>query len=415
MIESSSRESALSWLQRVRINKKRLTQNPIVFPTHHSRNEPIDDTAAIDIPTNQQDDNQTQTQTQETDQFQVNTRNMIQLAHEAFINNTTNLQEYQMRLERYKRTKQQSIQLESNFLSSFTIGTQIDFLNISNNASIEIQTKLSSVATELLTILTANYAASTSINCMKISNSNHETQKGGHVILFDPEYKFNPIKLEHHIRIAVYKRWNQSAPFRKLHLKEYTSQEEERDIQLDIESILHRIHILHPRNIHQEGIALLELLQQAPCMIVMNDLSCFTNVNRMYESLGKGLSGVHDFIRHFKKWNSDQVCIVGARYITGDVDVDIANHTSSNPMQYQDGLEKLMTHSVTIVETRQDSPEYHEGYDYVALNVKSLHSNSDAGSIGFGSMANRRFENQVQGKMFPFNITSNGVKCKVGL
>lgn len=408
MIESSSRESALSWLQRVRINKKRLTQNPIVFPTHHS-NEPIDDTAAI--PTNQHDNNQAQTQ--ETDQFQVNTHNMIQLAHEAFINNTTNLQEYQMRLERYKRTKQQSIQLESNFLSSFHIGTQIDFLNVPNNAAIEIQTKLSSVATELLMILTANYAASTSINCMKLSHS-HETQtKGGHVILFDPEYKFNPVQLENHIRIAVYKRWNQSAPFRNLHLQKYSSQEEERDIQLDIESILHRIHILHPRNIHQDGIALLQFQNQAPCMIVLNDLSCFTNVNRMYESLGKGLSGVHDFIRHLKRWNSNQVCVVGARYITGDVDVDVANHASSNPTQYQDGLEKLMTHSVTIVETRQDSPEYHEGYDYVALNVKSLHSNTDAGSIA--SMANRRFENQVQGKMFPFNITSNGVKCKVGL
>ena len=139
MIESSSRESALSWLQRVRINKRRLTQNPIVFANNEQSN------AATDHDNN----------TEETDQFQVNTANMIQLAHEAFTNNTTNLLDIQMRLERYKRTKQLPVQLESNLLSSFSIGTQIDFLNIQN---VEIQSKLPSVATELLMILVANYA-----------------------------------------------------------------------------------------------------------------------------------------------------------------------------------------------------------------------------------------------------------------
>jgi hypothetical protein len=222
----------------------------------------------------------------------------------------------------------------------------------------------------------------------------------------DPEYRFHPFQLEQYIRIAVYKRWNQSEPFRKEFVKEYSAQEEEQDIDKDIKSILHRIHILHPSNIHQDGIALLEHMEE-PCMIVLNDLSSFWNVNRMYEALGKGLSGVHDFIRQLKRLNSNRVCLVGARYITGEMDLD-SSYLSYN---YQDGLEKLMTHSVTIMETMVDSPEYHEGYDYVALNVKSLHSNSDVG----GSMANRRLENLERGKMYPFSITSNGVKCKVGL
>ena len=382
MIESSSRETALSWLQRVRINKQRLTQNPIVFPNNEQNNTATDHDS----------------HTEETDQFQVNTANMIQLAHEAFTNNTNNLLDIQMRLERYKRTKHINVQLESNLLSSFSIGTQIDFLNIQN---VEIQSKLPSVATELLMILSANYAASTSVSCMKLSN---ESQGGGHVYILDPEYRFHPFQLENYIRIAVYKRWNQSEPFRKEFLNQYSSREEEQDIDKDYKSILHRIHILHPSSIFQDGIALLEHIEE-PCMIVMNDLSSFWNVNRMYEALGKGLSGVHDFIRQLKRLNSNRVCVVGARYITGEMDLD------SNTFYYQDGLEKLMTHSVTIMETMVDSPEYHEGFDYVALNVKSLHSNADVS----GSMANRRLENLERGKMYPFSITSNGVKCKVGL
>ncbi|GFH46391.1 predicted protein [Chaetoceros tenuissimus] len=383
MMESSPRETALSWLQRVRINKRRLTQNPIVFANNESN-------------TDHQDSH-----TEESDQFQVNTVNMIQLAHETFTNNTVNLLDIQMRLERYKRTKHLPLHLESNLLSSFSIGTQIDFLN----GNVEIQSKLPSVATELLMILVANYAASTSVSCLKLQESQ---SGGGHVYILDPEYRFHPFQLENYIRIAVYKRWNQSEPFRKEYLNEYSSIEEERDIEKDIQGILHRIHILHPSNIHQDGIALLEQIEE-PCMIVMNDLSSFQNVNRMYESLGKGLSGVHDFIRQLKRLNSDKVCVVGARYITGDMDLD-SSHTLS---YYQDGLEKLMTQSVAIMETLVDSPEYHEGYDYVALNVKSLHSNSDTDASG--SMTNRRMENLVQGKMYPFSITSNGVKCKVGL
>ena len=394
--EAQDKETALDWLKRVQKNRRHLNQNPISFNAYGLDGE--------------SDNVICEASTLSPDRFIVSPQNILNLAVKTWLSDFSNLNHIIARSRRWRQRNQINandqdslVALEESLLQSFPNGCGINFLdkflsttrnhkNIhspkkSAEDSLDVFLELSgmcrSVLTMICTNIVASYAASTSVKCY--GNSNKEISPP--IVIIDPECSFSFDKLIAKIKTEVLRRWNITDSFRH-HLTSKcntldrghenntwnVTENEYKNIEEDINSVLGRIQIARPRDLHGY-VSILESLFQflemrkechgsysAPPMIVMaSTMSAFSLTTKFQESLpdGSGLSGSSDLMRTLSRLRSNHNVLT--------VSTRIANVGSynSNKSGYE-RYDKLVTHHISITKYLPGPNETHDEFDFVA-------------------------------------------------
>ena len=419
-------ETALQWLKRTNLNRKRAIRNPIHYPCLSSS---IDEAADIS----------------------VEPSDVSQLAAETFFHRNGRYQKIQARMKRWRllRDKNQGIESKSSdeldelVLNCFPHGTGISFLDKilenqrdrtkqGNNQKsedsriIELIGKSGTCKSRILMNLAANFIAATStlflssdesLDGIKRDNNlscdlNHSMPQ---VIIIDPEFGVHINILENLVRAALIRRWNITEDLRKCLLKESTQKkcsnlhikDERADLLLferELSSTLQRVHFYHPKDVAGEYVATLECIYQSlnqrkekfldntkkngPMTLLLMDsaISAFEHIDNMYDSLpsGQGLSGRIEFIRQLDHLISEHdVFVVATRHSRGK---NIGGPSSC------ESWNKIVTDRLQVERVIPGTKEHRNGFHFVALTSEK-----------------RKPSDSNWNSLIPFSITADGM------
>jgi hypothetical protein len=400
LLEAQEKETALDWLKRAQKNRRNLNQNPISFPPFFSS-----------FISNDEFDNITsETSTSSFDRFIVSPQNILNMSAQTWLSDFSSLNHIIARSRRWRQRKQVDtndrdclVALEESLLQSFPHGCGVAFVDKflstdwsqktihdrkkscggAQNVFLELTGLCRSVLTKICTTMATSYAASTSIRCYGIGIQGISPP----IIVIDPECTFSLDKLIASVKTEVLRRWNTTDTFRRQLKFKYDTLDSEnekhlwsnadneyKNIEEDVNSVLERIHIMRPRDLHgyvsilESLFHFLELRKKnrgahpaAPMIIMASTMSAFSLTTKFQESLpdGSGLSGRSDFIRSLSRLRSNHnVVIVSTRISNTDAQ-------NFNPSGYE-RYDKLVTHQISISKCLPGSNESHQGFDFVA-------------------------------------------------
>ena len=344
-----------------------------------------------------------------------------------------------------------------------------DYKNQNNKSNvIEILGRSSTGKSQILMSLAANYVASTTCNfipsniitnnnfIMESSSSSTSSTMSPIVIIIDPEHSIHVHQLKNYIVSALLRRWNATDSFRHNyqsiamssssttttaipHDQNNNTPSSPSSMHLldqQVLDALDRIHIIRPTDVSNGYVATLECLYQSlhelyhtssssssslssppPIMLLMDSVvSAFDATDKMYESMGVGLSGRHEFIRQLKRLQqSFDIELIATRTIRGGVgggggasntntvSSSISNHGYSN-YNYNsslDGWNKMITSRITLEKALSGSQEMNNGFPFVAIT--SLHHEKSENSTDIMQWSN----------VIPFRVSdTDGIKCQ---
>ena len=421
-------ETALEWLKRTNLNRRRAIHNPIHYPT-------------ISITSDESSD------------ISVEPSQISQLAAETFLHRMGRYQKIKARMNKWRQLRDEkqgklqsssSDELDELVINCFPLGTGISFLDSilinqslndrskqsndfsdkSNKRIVELTGKSGTGKTRVLMTLAANFVAATStlflrkdalLGTRDNDMSNDENYSMPQVVIIDPEFGVHLDILEHLVRIALIRRWNVTEKLRNrlceesshTNVSNVSIENQGTDLLLferELSSALQRVHIYHPRDVAGEYVATLECIHQSldrreeghqhsmsqpgPTTLLLMDstISAFEHVDKMYDSLpsGQGLSGRIEFIRQLDRITSKHDVVVLATRNTRGKNV-------GGPSSCE-GWNKIVTERVPIKRVIPGTKEDKEGFTFVAL-IPERSKPNDLNCTGFT----------------PFSITDDGL------